>query len=198
MTMARRTAEGGATLAPPRIGAEILRARREAGLSLDDLARRSGVSKSILSQIERDAANPTLATVWRVCGALETAPETLFGGGTVKPDAGIVSLAVHATPEIQSEDGRCRLRILGAIDTVERLQWYEFIAEPGGELLSAAHGPGTVEHLTVIEGKLTVTANEATRAAGPGETLRYETANGTHRVANEGAKRARAMMVCVL
>lgn len=191
----------GAATAPPKIGQEILRWRRQAGLSLDDLARRSGVSKSILSQIERDRTNPTLATVWRICAALEHSPEKLFGAASpvaVPAAAGIDQLSANATPEIQSEDGLCRLRILGAIETVDRLQWYEMLAEPGGELVSTAHGGESVEHLTVLSGSLTVEANGTRRSASAGETLRYRTADGAHRIRNEGTAPARAMMVCVL
>lgn len=199
--MSERMKEAGAGLGiamvPPKFGGEILKARKDAGLSLDDLARRSGVSKSILSQIERDATNPTIATVWRICMALERSPESLFRAGA-DAAAGIELLSANATPEIQSEDGRCRLRILGAIETVERVQWYEFLAEPGGELPSTAHGGGSVEHLTVIEGALTVTANGETRTATAGETLRYPTARDGHTIANNGDVPARALMVCTL
>lgn len=184
-------------VAPPKFGGEILRARKDARLSLDELARRSGVSKSILSQIERDSTNPTIATVWRICAALERTPESLFRMGE-EATSGVALLTANATPEIQSEDGRCRLRILGAIETVERVQWYEFLAEPGGELVSSAHGAGSAEHLTVLEGTLTVTANGDVKSAGPGETLRYPTAQGPHAVRNTGEVPARAMMVCVL
>ena len=184
-------------VAPPKFGGEILRARKDAGLSLDELARRSGVSKSILSQIERASTNPTIATVWRICAALERTPESLFRSGEEEA-SGVALLTANATPEIQSEDGRCRLRILGAIETVERVQWYEFVAEPGGELVSTAHGNGSIEHLTVLEGTLAVTANGDTKTAGPGETLRYATVQGSHVVRNAGDVPARAMMVCVL
>lgn len=195
--MSQRIKEPGVAGAPPKFGGEIQRARKDAVLSLDELARRSGVSKSILSQIERDATNPTIATVWRICAALERSPESLFRVGE-EERSGVSLLTANATPEIQSEDGRCRLRILGAIDTVERLQWYEFLAEPGGELVSSAHGAGSVEHLTVLEGTLSVTANGESRSAGPGETLRYATEVGGHIIRNDGGGPARAMMVCVL
>lgn len=189
--------EIGQSIAPPEVGREIQRWRKEARLSLDELARRSGVSKSILSQIERDRANPTLSTIWRICAALDREPGSLFGTPDAPP-AGIDRLPVNATPEIHSEDGLCRLRILGAVDTVETVQWYEFEAEPKGELSSSAHGEGSVEHLTVFEGKLTVEANGARQSAGPGESLRYPTAQGLHRIVNEGGRRARAFMVCTL
>src|SRR3546814_4287693 len=136
-SMSQRIKQPGVGVSPPKFGGEILRARKDAGLSLDELARRSGVSKSILSQIERDSTNPTIATVWRICAALERSPESLFRVGD-EERSGISLLSANATPETQSEDGLCRLRILGAIETVERLPWSEFLAEPGGDLVSSA------------------------------------------------------------
>lgn len=195
--MSQQTKEPGMAIAPPKFGGEILRARKDAGLSLDELARRSGVSKSILSQIERDSTNPTIATVWRICAALERTPESFFRSGD-EERSGVALLSSNATPEIQSEDGRCRLRILGAIETVERVQWYEFLAEAGGTLVSSAHGAGSVEHLTVISGRLSVVANGDIKTAGPGETLRYATAHGDHVIRNNDTQPARALMVCVL
>ena len=57
---------------PPKVGSEIQRIRLQHNLTLDQLAVKSGVSKSILSQIERDLSNPTLATIWRITKALES------------------------------------------------------------------------------------------------------------------------------
>ena len=56
---------------PPRVGDEIQRLRRSYKLTLEELARKSGVSKAILSQIERDRSNPTLSTIWRITEALD-------------------------------------------------------------------------------------------------------------------------------
>src|SRR3546814_1335212 len=120
-SMSQRIKQPGVGVAPPTFGGEILRARKDAGRSLDELARRSGVSKSILSQIERDSTNPTIATVWLICAALERSPESLFRVGD-EGRSGMSLLSANATPETQSEDGLCRLPILGAIETVEPLQ----------------------------------------------------------------------------
>ena len=181
----------------PAFGKELQRARKAAQMTLDDLARRSGVSKSILSQIERDSTNPTLATIWRICTALDFAPERLFRDSG-REDSAIELLADAATPEIRSDDGLCRLRILGAVDLVDSLQWYDMEVDPGGRLLSEDHGAGSIEHLTVIQGALTVMANGESQQAKVGDTLRYATAEGGHEIVNTGKKPARAFMVCVL
>jgi transcriptional regulator with XRE-family HTH domain len=59
---------------PPRVGAALQALRGSRGLSLDDLSKRAGVSKSMLSQIERNQANPTVAVVWRLANALGRSP----------------------------------------------------------------------------------------------------------------------------
>ena len=114
---------------PPKVGQEIQRLRLQNNFTLDQLARKSGVSKSILSQIERDLSNPTLATIWRITKALESSLEDVF---ISKDDKSIFDkLSKNATPEVTSEDGKFRLRILGTPQTVSTIQWYEFLAQPG-------------------------------------------------------------------
>ena len=56
--------------APPEVGATLQRLRLARGLTLEDLSRIAGVSKSMLSQIEREKANPTIAITWRLANAL--------------------------------------------------------------------------------------------------------------------------------
>ena len=73
------------------------------------------------------------------------------------------------TPILVSDDGKCRLAITGWIKTVDRLQCYEFFAEPGGVLESDAHQRGAVESLSVIQGELQVEVGgetEIVRAEG--------------------------------
>src|SRR4051812_49831577 len=76
------------------------------------------------------------------------------------------------TPILVSDDGKCRLAIIGWIKTVEWLQWYDFSADPGGALESDAHQRGSVECLSVIEGELEGTVAGVAEGASPGETLR--------------------------
>ena len=55
---------------PPEVGATLQKMRLERNLTLEDLSRAAGVSKSMLSQIEREKANPTIAVAWRLANAL--------------------------------------------------------------------------------------------------------------------------------
>jgi transcriptional regulator with XRE-family HTH domain len=67
-----------AAAAPPRVGEQIQRLRSERKMTLDDLSRAAGVSKSMLSEIERDKANPTIAVAWRLTNALGVSLDSLF------------------------------------------------------------------------------------------------------------------------
>jgi XRE family transcriptional regulator, regulator of sulfur utilization len=179
----------------PQVGRTIQRLRQAYNLSLGHLAEQSGVSKSIISQIERNEANPTLATIWRLSQALETSIEDILQDDTKTSKIEVLSSA--STPIIMSEDGLCVLRVLGPIDTVEWLQWYEFTAEPGGKLISSPHEIGSKEHLTVIEGSLTVECGDESTQINAGETIRFR-GDLPHTITNSSSQTTKAWMVDVL
>jgi transcriptional regulator with XRE-family HTH domain len=181
------------SLEPPRVGDAIRRLRQERQLSLDQLARVSGVSKSMLSQIERNLANPTVSVVWRLSNALQIGIEELLGGEAPAP-AGVSLVHAHETPTIGSRDGQCRLRILGPLDLAGRFEWYELSIQPGGALESEPHEPGTREHLTVLHGSLEVQSGAALERARLGETARYA-ADVRHAIRNPGKTPASALLV---
>ena len=180
---------------PPKVGQEIQRLRLERNFTLDQLAAKSGVSKSILSQIERDRSNPTLATIWRITKALESPLENVLSANDNKYR--FEKLSKNATPEVTSEDNGFRLRILGTLNSVSSVQWYEFNAKPGAELASESHGKGSLESITLCKGNLTVTVGDDIQKICAGETLRYHT-DLPHVLKNEGNKDSHGFMVNLL
>ena len=98
-------------------------------MSLGELSEQSGVAKSIISQIERNETNPTIGTVWRLSRALDTTIDEVL------KDEAEPSFVEHQTragvPILESQDGLCRLAIIGALNLVEYLQWYDFRPSPG-------------------------------------------------------------------
>ncbi|MEM7047980.1 MAG: XRE family transcriptional regulator [Pseudomonadota bacterium] len=183
----------GLSKTPPRIGAEILRLRQSRGFTLDDLAERSGVSKSLLSQIERDLANPTLATIWRISDALHRRMEDLFSAQVLP----IQVMTSEEIPQIIDEKNGTCLRILNPVQTVSWLQWYELIIKPKGVLDSDSHGKDTYEHLYLQAGTVHVLSGETEMTLEVGQTMRYPT-DVRHTIRNVGASEARALMVNTL
>jgi transcriptional regulator with XRE-family HTH domain len=156
---------------PEQLGKTIQRLRSAYNLSLSDLAEQSGVAKSIISQIERNETNPTLATIWRLSQALDSRIEDMLRGDE-RPLI-IEHQKPSDTPLLMSQDQKCTLRIIGWLNTVEWVQIYWFEAQPGGCLESEPHQAGSVENLTMIAGAVDVRLADTTTRVSAGETLRY-------------------------
>ena len=187
--------DAGAQAITGQLGRTIQRLRKAYNLSLSELSEQSGVAKSIISQIERNETNPTLATVWRLSQALDISIERVLSSGEEEP---FIEKTTRAdTPILVSEDGKLRLAIVGWIKTVEWLQWYEVSAEPGGELDSEGHQRGSIESLSVSAGEFEVEVGGITQRAKAGETLRYR-CDRQHVVRCVGDKPGTALMVCIL
>lgn len=180
-------------LAPPPSLADLVRhSRKKQGLTLEGLSALCGVSKSMLSQIERGAVNPTFTTVWNITRALGIELASIEGA---REAAGAIQrIPGYAIPSMGSADGKCRLRALNPLQTALAIEWYDFTAEPGGALISQAHQAGTVEHLTCLAGRLSVEAGGVTTTAVAGDTLRYR-ADRPHAIRNTGDAPARALLV---
>lgn len=177
--------------------AGMLRAvRKEQQLTLDDLAQRSGVSRSMLSQIERGESNPTLATLWNLTQALGVDFAGLLGKESAVDAASgqVERLAAQRTPTIDSQDERCRLRILSPPNLAGNVEWYELRLDSDGALVSDAHAPGCREHLTVLEGRVAVQSGLREEEGEAGDTLRYRADVG-HRIAALGGAPAKALLV---
>lgn len=181
---------------PPRVGAALSALREQQSLSLDELSRRAGVSKSMLSQIERAQANPTVAVVWRLANALGVPLAELLGAGRPVAAPAIVTLAERDTPTLGGADARCRLRILGPIELAGRFEWYELTLQSGAALDSLGHEPGSTEHLSVLAGRIELAAGDATSRLAAGETARYAV-DRPHAIRNVGRSVARALLVVV-
>jgi XRE family transcriptional regulator, regulator of sulfur utilization len=191
----QRTLDVGAQVLSGQLGKTIQRLRKAYNLSLSELAEQSGVAKSIISQIERNETNPTLATIWRLSQALDVSIERVLA--TSDEESFIEKSSRADTPILVSDDGKMRLAIIGWIKTVEWLQWYDVHAEPGAILDSEAHQRGSVECLSVLEGEFAVEVAGVVQRAKTGETLRYR-CDRPHIVRCTGPTPGRATMVCIL
>ena len=168
--------EGAPTEYPARrLGETLRRVRRARHLTLAALAERSGVSRSMLSEIERGSVNPTVGVLWNLTfalgieiGDLLTNASVAEGGASV-----IEHIKSYSTPTMQSADGSCTLRILSPSRTLLPIEWYEMRFETGGRFEAPAYRAGTYLYLTVYSGVLTASIGERNVAVDPGDTLRF-------------------------
>ena len=179
-----------------KLGQTILRLRTADKMSLGDLSEISGVAKSMISQIEKNETNPSLATLSRLSQALGTSVEAMVSQDD-SSSALLQKTNIQDTPLLKSEDGLCELRIIGSMDTVQWVQWYDFRAEPSGKLISSPHPDGSVENLTLLTGKALVEIGDESWEVNMGETLRYR-ADRPHMITNIGEIALHATMVNIL
>jgi XRE family transcriptional regulator, regulator of sulfur utilization len=181
----------------PEIGPIIQRERKARHLTLERLAALSGVSRSMLSQIERGESNPTFAVLWGLTQALKIDLADLIAGDVAQKQANPVEIvSAPLTPEIKSPESQWRLRILSPPSMAGRVEWYEVEIAAGGKLSSAPHAAGTHEHLTAQTAGLSVTTALGAQTLKAGETARYR-ADVEHEIANAARTPARAFLTVV-
>lgn len=178
---------------PPEVGATLQRLRLQRNLTLDDLSRAAGVSKSMLSQIEREKANPTIAVAWRLANALGVGIEELLASEprAVEP---IHIVEPHETPTLPGNHAGYVLRILGPMELAGKYEWYELTLAPEGALVSTSHDPGTMEYLTLLSGAVEVEVDGTKKKLKAGGTARYVADKG-HAIRNTGKGEAKALLV---
>ena len=167
--------------------ARLKEARRTQGLSLDAVAKLSGVSRSMVSQIERGESSPTIATLWNLTRALQVDFAGLLDAGNNK--AQIEVLRAKDVPLIEARGSGCSILILSPPEEAGRHEVYELRFSPDGVLDSQPHTHGAREHLSVIEGVVEVTSGDTTKRIEAGDTARYA-ADVAHKIAAIGPARA--------
>ena len=158
--------------APPPLGKNIMALRKKRGLSLDELARRSGVSKAMLSQVEQQKTNPTVATLWKISLGLDADLEQLLGRrtGTTRT---IETVRLGDAPVLPNRDGSCEIQVCSSLEMMEDLELYYLRFNRGGVLESGPHFPRTEEMATVIKGRFQIEADGEKVTLRAGDHARY-------------------------
>ncbi len=187
-----------AELSPDEISGQLsqrVRAlRKERGWSLDSLSAACGVSRSMLSQIERGEANPTLAVTVRISQAFGIALGELVEAPVSTSSIEVIR-AEDRTFHYRS-DAECRIRTLSPLHLEKDVEFYEVLLHNGGKLKSAPHFKGTREFLTVEKGKIELQSGDDSTLLGPGDSASYRV-DVPHTIANAGRGEAVLFLVVI-
>lgn len=173
-----------------RLAASLREARKARGLSLDAVAKLSGVSRSMVSQIERAESSPTVATLWNLTQALQVDFAGLLEG---RGEVGIEVVRAGAAPVIGGRGKGVSIRILSPAEAVGEHEVYDLRFLANGSLISEPHSPGCREQLTVLEGQVRVRSGDDEQILALGDIARYP-ADRAHSIAAEGGA-ARALLI---
>ncbi len=151
--------------------------RQERNLSLQDLSELSGVSKSMLGEIERGSSNPTINVIWKIAVGLKV-PFTALTTAR-RPQVRLVRASEHEG--FLSGDGYVCSTVF-KYDPDTQTEIYLECFESGGRLDSEGH-PGVYETMLVISGTLTLTTSGNTYTLYTGDSILFE-ASGEHSYVN--------------
>ncbi|GHA48712.1 DNA-binding protein [Amylibacter ulvae] len=172
-----------------RLANRLKEARTAKGLSLDALAKLSGVSRSMLSQIERGGSSPTVASLWNLTRALNVDFAGLLDEDQDEHHPIKEYISADETPVISQKESGCTIRILSAPSDVGETEVYDITFNANALMDSAPHKRGCLESITVLEGALKVTSHGHSVQLAKGDTARYE-ADKNHAIQAESPARA--------
>lgn len=167
----------------PVVGANLRRLRGERGLSLEGLAKLSGVSRAMLGQIELGHSAPTINVLWKIARALDLPFSALLAAPKVVRGTRVLPAA--KTRRLTSHDGSFSSRALFPIDEPRRVELYELVLLQGAVEKADPHPPGTRENLVVSRGQVEIAVGDEVHRLGPGDAILFE-ADGAHSYRNVG------------
>lgn len=168
--------------------------RAERNWSLEQLAQQCDVSRSMLSQIERGQANPTLGVALRIAAAFGLTIGELIGESA--PPTTISVIRHDDAAHRYRSDDQVTIRTLSPLKLEKDVEFYELALAAGGELKSAPHFAGTREFLTVQQGRISVESSNDRVELSKGDSASYP-ADVTHRIINLGKSEALVFLVVI-
>jgi transcriptional regulator with XRE-family HTH domain len=156
--------------APLQVIAHALRRERtRVGLSLSEVAKRAGIAKSTLSQLEQGVGNPSVETLW----ALGVALDVPFSRLVDPPRPTVQVIRAGEGPAVFSERSSYVAVLLASCPPNARRDLYLITSEPGSARESDPHMPGVVEHVVVSTGRVRCGPRNEPVDLAPGDYMAY-------------------------
>lgn len=168
--------------------------RQQRGWSLEELAAASGVSRSMLSQIERNQANPTLAVTCKIAQAFGMSLAEFVE--TPGASSSIQVIRADDRAHLYRSDRHVEIRTLSPLHLEKDVEFYQVRLKPGGALKSAPHFERTREFLTVEHGRVRITSADETLDLQKGDSASYR-ADVSHALENLGKTDAVLFLVVI-
>lgn len=170
------------------IALNLKRLREERNLSLGQLAEMAGVSKVMLSQIEKGASNPTINTVWKITGALQL------------PYTSLLELPADHVIHVHKKDihplveDKYHIYSYYPKDAERSFELYQIELEAGGVHESIGHSTDSSEYIMLIRGEMDLEVNGEVYALRADDGFCFNAAV-PHAYRNRGTETAQAVLM---
>lgn len=151
------------------VATSIRREREHANLSASELARRAGLAKSTLSQLEAGGGNPSMETLWSLAVALGVPVSRLIE----PPRQSVEIIRAGEGPLVHSEQADYTARLLSACPPGARRDLFVVQLQPGAPHISNPHLPGTREHIILCSGRARMGPVDTAAELGAGDYITY-------------------------
>lgn len=170
--------------------AENMKAYRKANkLSLDKVSELTGVSKTMLGQVERGESIPTITTMWKIANGLKVSFTSLIKESTNE----VTVISKNDLLELTENEGRYKVYPYFPFENNKQFEIYMVEIEPGGYFEADPHHDGTEEYITVFDGLLELTIVGQTYLLEKDYSIRFK-ANCKHAYHNPGNELTRLNM----
>jgi transcriptional regulator with XRE-family HTH domain len=194
MPAAKKNPKNAADAINENLGRRVKKLRGDRGWSLEELANVSGVSKSMLSEIEREKANPTLSVTFRIARAFGLNLQELIE--TSESASSIQVIRSTERSQVYRSDKQCEIRTLSPLNLEKEIEFYQVTLKPKGELRSQPHYEGTREFLTVETGSIRIESGKDHVELENNDSATYR-ADLPHAIMNMGSEPAVVFLVVI-
>ncbi len=174
------------------IASNLKKLRTQRGLSLGQLAEVSGLSKVLLSQIEKGHNNPTIQTIWKIANGLKVPYSALIDAP--HDEMRVVTYEEALTRCQPTSDARSRVLCYYPSSPHQNFELFSIEIEPGGGYVSPEHSQNSIEYIYVQEGALSLTVGDRRHEVRAGDCLRFPS-DQPHEYRNIGPAKMRAMTI---
>ena len=172
------------------VAVNVKRIREQKKLTLDAASEATGVSRSMLAQIERGDVNPTISVLWKIANGYKVSFTSL-----VERKNDTISVVRQAEMEpLQENDGKYLNYPIFPFSEKTLFEIYRIVIEPSGVLSAEPHLTGSEEYITVFSGQVEITVADERFELATGDSIRF-CANVPHSYRNIGTEQATLSML---
>lgn len=169
------------------IAENLKRLRTERNLSLGQLSELCGISKVMLSQIEKSDTNPTINTIWKIANGLKVPYTALLD--QLEYDTTVVRKSdINAQA---ADNGHYRIYCYYSNTPERNFELFQIELDSGHSYTSIGHSEKSQEYIMVIEGELTLTSNNQKYILQPNDCICFS-ASAEHIYHSSGSSMLKA------